>query len=110
MEPLRRGCRRGGGRKAGLALLSVAVALVVWGTAGGAMAPQGQQHLLSSRLGDAWAVGRQGAVGPRLQPWVHNRSCPVYIMDASKELAPHADVPQCDINDLEVGFCLVWDA
>lgn len=40
-----------------------------------------------------------GVVGPRLQPWVHNRSCLVYIMDGSTELAPYADVPQCNISD-----------
>lgn len=108
MEVLRRtggsggggGC--GGGRTVGFALLSAGVALVLWWIAARALAPQGQPQLLSSRLVHAAASGRLGGVGPRLEPWAHNRSCLVYILDASAELAPAAGVPQCHISDPEV--------
>ncbi len=41
-------------------------------------------------------------VGPRLAPWVHNRSCLVYVLDVSKELAAHAEVAHCNIDDPKV--------
>ncbi|KAI7845970.1 hypothetical protein COHA_000516 [Chlorella ohadii] len=44
----------------------------------------------------------RGPVGPRLQPWVQNRSCLVYILDGSAELAPYADVESCNMSDPKV--------
>ncbi len=106
MEVLRRtaggGGGGGGGRTVGFALLSAGVALVLWWIAARALAPQGQPQLLSSRLVHAAASSRLGGVGSRLEPWAHNRSCLVYILDASEELAPAAGVPQCNISDPEV--------
>ena len=105
MEVLRRtggGGGGSGGRTARLALLSAGVALVLWWIATRALAPRGQAQLLSSRLVHVPAGGGSGGVGPRLEPWAHNRSCLVYILDASAELAPAAGVPQCNISDPEV--------
>ena len=93
----------GNGRVVALALLSAAVALVLWEVMSGALNPWEQQQLLSRRLVHAVVgSGPLPAVGPRLAPWAINRSCLVYILDASEELAPAAGVPQCKINDPEV--------
>lgn len=108
MEPLRRGGGGGGRKAAGLALLTAAAALLVWGiVAVHGWQRQQQQLPLRARLVSAMAGRTHGAVGPCLQPWVHNRSCPVYILDALVELAPHAGVPQCNISNTKVGKALV---
>lgn len=44
----------------------------------------------------------RGPVGPRLHPWVQNRSCLVYILDGSAELAPYTDVESCNMSDPKV--------
>lgn len=113
----------GSGRRAALAALIGSLALVVWSTvsAPSKWATKAQGDMLrqlspSSPTSMAQAgcqvhspaasisapVTVPSTVGPRLQPWVDNRSCLVYIMDASAELAPLADVPQCDIHDTSV--------
>lgn len=92
----------GNGRVVALALLSAAVALVLWEVASDTLNPWEQQQLLSRRLVHAVVGGPLPTVGPLLAPWERNRSCLVYILDASEELAPAAGVPQCNINDPEV--------